>query len=105
MNDWKLWLDDQMNDPDAPSRHVPEGYVGAESTQQAVDLIKEKGVPYAMDLDHDLSNGDDAMIFLQWLFRYHPNTPPLWLVHSENPEGRKNIDSYMSSWHRSMSMP
>lgn len=54
-----------------------------------------------MDLDHDLGEQDNAMIFLKWLANeYDMEKIPSFAVHSQNPIGRENIVSYMESWLR-----
>jgi hypothetical protein len=56
-----------------------------------------------MDLDHDLGENDRTMDFLKWLQENYPNGPvPVSSVHSRNPEGAKNILSFISSWRRSL---
>jgi hypothetical protein len=99
---WNLWLDDQINDPDAENRWTPENYVGAESSDAAIHLVQKFGPPELMDLDHDLGEGDDAMIFLKWLSDNYYDQIPGYVVHSSNPVGRKNIISFMESWRKSI---
>ncbi len=97
---YKLWLDDQINDPSTPSRHVPEGWVGADSSEAAIKLVQMNGPPSEIDLDHDLGYGDTALVFLKWLERM-TELPPTYKVHSRNPVGRDNIVSFMESWKKS----
>jgi hypothetical protein len=100
---WKLWLDDQLDDPERPRRHTPDGFVGARSTEEAKELVLARGLPSFMDLDHDLGGDDKVMGFLRWLSDMYPDGPvPEYLIHSENPEGRKNIQAFLSSWKRSL---
>lgn len=54
-----------------------------------------------MDLDHDLADGKDAMTFLHWLAEYwnpEEDSIPNFSVHSANPIGKSNIESFMKSW-------
>lgn len=103
MINWKLWLDDQLDDPETPERHTPERFKGARSTEEAKALVVEHGMPWTMDLDHDLGEGDRTMDFLKWLQERYPNGPvPITSVHSKNPEGALNILSFVSSWRRSL---
>lgn len=105
---WKLWLDDQSYDPDAPARHPPEGFVSAVRSAQALALIREFGFPEFIDFDHDLSIGPDgetdtAMKLLRALEREYDLAsiaPPGYRIHSANGEGAKNIESFMESWRR-----
>jgi len=97
---WKLWIDDQLNDPDCPRRHTPEGFVGAASCDEAIALVKEMGCPAFMDLDCDLADGKDVMTFLYWLEQNYHNDPPDWNVHSANIVATPNVNAFMSSWHK-----
>lgn len=100
---WKLWLDDQILDPETPARHTPEGFLGAKSTEEARAIALLRGPPSFMDLDHDLGGDDTAMAFLRWLTYEYPEGPvPQYRVHSQNPIGIQNIISYMESWRRSL---
>lgn len=100
---WKLWVDDQLDDPETPNRHIPEGFLGAASTEEAKELVTFKGVPDFMDLDHDLGGNDTVMAFLRWLSNTYPDGPvPEYRVHSQNPNGIMNVISYLDSWKRSL---
>ena len=100
---WQLWVDDQLNDPETPERHTPKGFLGARSSQEAKDLVKARGMPFFMDLDHDLGETDRVMDFLVWLYQEHPDGPvPQFQVHSKNPIGTANIISYLRSWEASL---
>jgi hypothetical protein len=101
---WSLWLDDQFKDPECPARHTPKYFVPAGSCEEAIALVENLGPPKFMDLDHDLADGRDAMSFLRWLSTAI-KAPPEYRVHSANPVGRKNIESFMDSWKRSLELP
>lgn len=103
---WKLWLDDQLDDPAAPARHTPAGYIGARSSAEARDLVIKYGVPEFMNLDHDLGENDRAMDFLHWLaLEFATEGPvPNYVIHSANPVGSANISSFMNSWFRSVGL-
>ena len=115
MSGWKLWLDDQCHDPFAPERHAPKGFIAAASFGEAVDQVLLRGLPDMMDLDHDLgADADgtprDAMEFLRWLedqanswmdeldTAFTP--PPKWNIHSANPVGRDNMESFLKDWEK-----
>lgn len=49
----KLWLDDQINDPDCPARKPPAEFIGVCTALQACRLIKKGKVEY-ISFDHDL---------------------------------------------------
>lgn len=104
---WKLWLDDDHDNPIAQStRAVPEGYTPARSTAEAIALIERLGLPNCMDLDYDLGlvegKKDSAEIFLKWLSNRYPDDPPVYFIHSRNTVGALWIDSFMKSWKRSL---
>jgi hypothetical protein len=102
---WRLWLDDQLADPDPDlrARWTPEGFLGATSSDEARLLVEAHGPPMFMDLDHDLGGDDTAMRFLNWLFyEFGCVNPPEFEIHSENCIGRENIKAFMSSWGRSL---
>ena len=103
---WKLFLDDQIHDSDAPDRHVPEGFIGAASSAEAMRLVQELGPPEYMDLDHDLGllpdgSEDNAKVFLKWLTENYWNFPPKdFHVHSANVAsgGKPWIESHIRCW-------
>lgn len=98
---WKLWIDDQIDDPDAPERWVPPGFKGASSSKEACKLVIRYGLPAYMDLDHDLKGNDTTMKFLYWLADNYPNGPiPKYNVHSLNPVGRANMILFMRDWEK-----
>lgn len=101
MTVWKLWLDDKINDPDAIDRHVPDGFIGAASSREALDLVYKLGMPSHMDLDHDLGESDDALVFLKSIAGACLFAAPTWTVHSSNPVGRDRINAFMKSWTKS----
>lgn len=97
---WKLFLDDQIHDPETPRRWTPVGFLGAASSREAISLVEKFGPPELMSLDHDLGESDRAIDFLKWLAD-HCDDPPQYLIHSANPVGRENLRSFMESWIRS----
>lgn len=102
--EWKLWLDDQMNEPEMYTRHCPPGHIGAASFEEAKALVEELGPPYHVDLDHDLGLGcPNGMDFLKWLAEHHYEYCPVtWKSHSANPVGRDNMISFLESWDRNL---
>jgi len=109
---WKLWLDDQVSDPETPLRWAPEGFIGAASTKEAIDLVKKLGPPEFIDFDHDLGmlpsgEEDTAKSFCKWLAENHPMNPPKdWNIHSQNrsPDAGGWINSFIRSWIKSLDM-
>lgn len=99
---WNLWLDDQLDDPVAPDRHTPPGFLGAKSTEEAKALIALHGLPKFMDLDHDLGGDDTAEIFVKWMYyEYGAEVPPEYRIHSANGPGSLVLRSFLDSWARS----
>lgn len=117
---WQLYLDDLRNPADTYTGAVPElapqTWIVARSSQEARKLVEKLGMPMRMSLDHDLgicSNGKGGMTtditptFLRWLANEYWDgcaMVPTYIVHSANPVGAKNIESFMVSWHRSSEM-
>ena len=100
---WKLWLDDQLDDPETPSRHTPEGFMGAKSSHEALELVKKHGMPTFIDFDFDLGGTDTAQTFLYELQSLYPDGPvPDYRVHSRNVYAKEMIGSFLSSWKRSL---
>lgn len=59
-------------------------------------------MPTELALDHDLGGDDRIMDFLKGFQTICGDLPiPKWSVHSANPVGRLNIESFMNSWERS----
>ena len=103
---YRLWIDDQINDPETPDRHVPNGWIGAKSSRDAIRIFETFGVPEYISFDHDLGLNEDgspdtAMVICKWLANNFFDADIEYDVHSKNPIGRKNIQSFMDSWKRS----
>lgn len=103
---WFLFLDDLRNPMDAGYKNsTADRFLIARSTREAIEYVREYGMPKAMSLDHDLGGSDTAMVFLRWLANDWWDgamIPPEYHIHSANPVGRLNIAAFMSSWHRSL---
>jgi hypothetical protein len=96
----KLYLDDIRNPPNSD-------YVVARSSEEAIIICKAQGMPDFMSLDHDLGGEDTTMVFLHRLVQEVWNgtdDPPQYQIHSANPVGSKNIESFMNSWVKSMTI-
>jgi len=96
----KIWLDDQLDDPETPDRHPPEGWVGCKVASEAIRLIST-GAVTDIDYDHDLgddaSSGDGYQVALYIEEGAYLGTlnPIRWHIHSANPVGREKIKSAM----------
>ncbi len=86
----KVWLDDQIDDPSAPARHPPEGWVGVRSAVEACRLLRRQAVTH-ISLDHDLSEGKPTGYLVARFIEsqaYRGRLRPLeWSIHSANPVG------------------
>ncbi len=101
----RLWLDDDLMNPDTPDRHAPLDYeLGCARSQEAINFVK-MGIITHVSFDHDLGepnngNGYDlAKVIEEGAFRneIHRMT---WDIHSANPAGRKNIVAAMKAAER-----
>lgn len=89
---YQLYLDDERTPIDG-------SLVIARTVEEAKELVLTRGAPSFMHLDHDLGGDSTSMDFLKWLYENFPDAPPPpWSVHSANPVGRDNINSYLLSW-------
>ena len=111
--------------PDVPNEH----WIVVRSYNELVDTINKLGLPTFVSLDHDLSdihyghvlinrndlNGDeipyDSYIektgydCAKWLVDYCMNKGikhPPYVVHSMNPIGKSNIESYIESYNKTV---
>lgn len=97
----KIWLDDQLDDINAPDKNLPEGYVGAKTFAEfkaAIEdaLARDEKIE-AISFDNDLGEGEmEGFEIAKWLNATHPEifaNQPKIDVHSKNPEGEKAL------WH------
>jgi hypothetical protein len=100
---YNLFIDD-LRDPS----YVNDGkdYVIVRSTNEAIEIVKEKGLPGFISFDHDLGTLpnrkiDESTDFLKWL-AYESDIDltdkvPEYQIHSDNGPGRDNIKSWMDS--------
>ena len=110
---WRLFLDDQWDDPEMPFRHPPEGFIPAKTVAQAEMLIIIHGMPEFIDFDHDLGDGHDAPELIHWMVNegndfndgYNEYIIPEYNVHSANPCGRDSIISLMETWKKVAALP
>ena len=101
-----LWLDDirDPNDSKWREKYLLDEYeiVWVKNHQELVSYIKENGLPYTIGFDHDL--GDDyetGYDSAKWLVEYVMDNNlnlPQWFIQSDNPVGRKNINSYLINY-------
>lgn len=106
---WKLWIDDERDPPDntwsvARSSCEASAYIGSPDMKPG---FAPDWFPEHISFDHDLGGSDTVMLFLKWFELHYPNAIKHfeWNVHSENPVGRANIISFMTSWKNSRTLP
>ncbi len=129
---YSLWIDDDAGKPGMEAWRSPPVYDPndplsvvlkdddwkvAHSTDEAIAIVTEFGIPYCIDFDHDLgllpkndSRGifDTSILFLKWLYDTYPNaidSIAVYNIHSKNVEGARDIEAFLSSWKRSRSLP
>lgn len=74
---------------------------------EAQNIVRERGMPEFISFDHDLGGDDTAIVFLKWLaYEYWDGKSPIpdYRIHSANPIGQKNIESFMRSWRKSLDL-
>ena len=102
---YKLFLDDIRDAPD-------NTWVVARNTEEAQLYIKENGFPYLISFDHDLGINENCeelptgYDFAKWVVEEDmphgvlPENFEFW-VHSANPVGARNIESYLLNYLKS----
>ena len=101
---YKLLLDDIRVPPtDKDTGRVESGWRIARTAEQAINIVYSIGLPNHIAFDHDLGDPEngDAMEFAKWLAEYclYYKIKPSFTydVHSMNPIGKKNIESYIEN--------
>ena len=95
----KIWLDDQMSDPESPKRWPPEEFIGVRNLAELKKLLERNLEEIeVMDFDHDLGDFDEndeeitGYDIIKWMTEHCLDRwPKIVLVHSTNPAGVKNI--------------
>lgn len=88
-----LYLDDL--------RPTPEGFDRVYSYEEFVAFILQNGLPDFISFDHDLGEGKSGFDCAKWLVGYCLDNDlklPEFLVHSQNPVGKENIDGLFSNF-------
>ena len=88
-----LYLDDL--------RPTPEGFDKVYDFEEFIDLIIQNGLPDFISFDHDLGEGKSGFDCAKWLVGYCLDSNlklPEFLVHSQNPVGKENIDGLFSNF-------
>ena len=93
----KLYLDD-LRTP------VTEGWTVVRSFEEATSYIELHGIPSMISFDHDLGDGKTGYDFAKWLVECDLSRRHVFPkhfkfnVHSANPVGKKNIESYLTPY-------
>jgi hypothetical protein len=97
---YRLFIDDERFP-------VDDAYVIVRSSKDAIDIVRDRGMPTDISFDHDLGyadGGDDTtMVFLNWLteelIKGRQAFPRgfIYSVHSQNNVGVKNIHGLMQN--------
>jgi hypothetical protein len=105
----KIWLDDQLDDPEAPRRHTPEGWVGCRNDKEfkaAVTHAVASGetieeIRFDNDLGEESLEGNEL---LEWLKDTYPEVIVAEGVeitaHSENGPERENMRKKIAWWRK-----
>lgn len=83
----KLFLDD--------IRKTPEDYLRVYDYNEFVEFIKTKGLPDFISFDHDLGEGKTGYDCAKFLVEFCMDCDlklPEFIVHSQNPIGKENIE-------------
>lgn len=98
-SDWKLWLDDERYPPiDDITWKIARNYSDARW------YIETYGLPSVISFDHDLGDNKlTGMDFTKWLCNHIMDNDIAYngmkyYVHSMNPVGAQNIQSYMDNF-------
>ena len=89
----KIYLDDL--------RPIPEGFVGLRSFTEFVTYIEANGLPDFISFDHDLGLQESGYDCAKWLVSYcldNEMALPDFMVHSQNPVGKRNIESLLNNF-------
>jgi hypothetical protein len=104
---WKMFLDDERYPIGGLWPDTNEGWIICRHETDVAFHVAMLGMPYHISFDHDLGAGvptgmDIAKTMVQWdmdgKFRFPDGFS--FYVHSQNPVGKKNIESYLDSYFR-----
>lgn len=89
------------------NKYTPGEFVIARNSKTAIKVVKKRGIPVFMFLDHDLGivdgKKDETIVFLNWFFENFKSFPE-YFVHSQNIIGTPNMVSKIESFKRSLTM-
>ena len=94
---YKLFIDDERYP-------IGDSWVIARTSNEAVEIIKEHGIPSFISFDHDLGGSDTSMIFIHKMIDFILDGDMMipdnfdFYVHSQNPIGKQNIEGILKSF-------
>lgn len=95
---YKMFLDDERFPPDDGTQ-----WVIVRSSEQAIAVVQEFGLPNFISFDHDLGGNDTSRKFIIWLLDYMLDNNLSFVgrdfdfyVHSQNPIGAQWIRGTMT---------
>lgn len=101
---WILFIDD-LRDPGYVSTDIAvlERMKVARSSEEAIALIAQLGIPIFIYFDHDLGGEDTAMRLVNWMIDRDLDTGLMgegveFFVHSSNPVGKQNIEGKLGQY-------
>lgn len=97
---YKMFLDDLR---DAEKYYPNQGFVTMRTYYDAVEYVKEHGIPIYISFDHDLADeAEDEMtgysfakFLIDFIIDNELNCIFDYVVHSANPVGKENIEYYL----------
>ena len=92
-----LYLDDL--------RSTPEGFERVYSYTEFVAYLEHKGLPDFISFDHDLGEEFSGYDCAKYLVDYcldHQLPLPDFVVHSQNPVGKENIERLLANFKKNM---
>ena len=93
---YKLFIDDERFP-------VDDSWIIVRSSAEAIQVLKDLGMPSFISFDHDLGGDDTSINFINYmigcLLDNNINLPEDfdYYVHSQNPVGKQNIEGLMQS--------
>lgn len=105
---YDLFLDDER----FPAYQSNSEIVICRNADEFREVIKNKGWPNQIHLDHDLGEGEDGSDVMKWMYGYvmdkveeGESVPDMkFFIHSQNPIGRKSMEGYIQDIDRYLKM-
>ena len=100
---YNLFIDDLR---DAEKYYPGEGFIVVRTCEEAISYVQQHGLPRFVSFDHDLGDTESevektgytfAKYLIEYMFDNNIKEPFQYYVHSANPVGLKNIESYLEN--------